>query len=209
MTVAVWILVAACGVAAGTLALPRTGLRGHYFTNLTRSGTPVAVIIDESISTDTLDNGTAGVWPAFSVEWTGAIVIDEPGSYQFSTLSDDGSELEVDDRIVVDNGGRHGPQEASGRLTLAAGIHPIRLRYEQAGGGFALALNYARGEDRLAAIPSSKLLPDPITYRAYRIRRADSDRRGDPRRAAVGRGVARSVAAGPAGVAGTSNRSDP
>ena len=59
VTVAVWILVAACGVAAGTLALPRTGLRGHYFTNLTRSGTPVAVIIDESISTDTLDNGTA------------------------------------------------------------------------------------------------------------------------------------------------------
>jgi hypothetical protein len=172
VTVAAWILVAACGAAIGRLALPRTGLRGHYFTNLTRSGEPVAVVVDQSISTDTLDNGTAGVWPAFSVEWTGAIVIDEPGAYQFSTLSDDGSELEVDDRIVVQNGGLHGPQEASGRITLAAGIHPIRLRYEQAGGGFALALSYGRGDDRLAPIPSSSLLPDPISYEAYRVRQA-------------------------------------
>ena len=172
MTVAVWIVVAAGGAAIGRLALPRTGLLGHYFTNLTRSGEPVAVVVDKSISTDTLDNGTAGVWPSFSVEWTGAIVIDEPGEYQFSTLSDDGSELELDDRIVVQNGGRHGPQEASGRITLAAGIHAIRLRYEQDGGGFALALNYGRGDDRLAPIPSSILLPDPISYGAYRIRRA-------------------------------------
>jgi len=171
LAVAVWILVAAVGLAIGRLALPRTGLRGHYFTNLTRSGEPVAVVVDDSISTDTLDNGTAGVWTAFSAEWTGALLIDEPGSYQFSTISDDGSELEIDDQLIVRNGGRHGPQEASGRMTLAAGIHPIRLRYEQDGGGFALALNYARGDDRLAPIPSSRLLPDPTTYARYRIRR--------------------------------------
>lgn len=171
VTVAVWILIAAGGAAAGRTALPRTGLRGHYFTNLTRSGAPVAVTVDESISTETLDNGTAGVWPAYSVEWVGAIVIDTPGTYRFSTLSDDGSELEVSDQVVVRNGGLHGPQEASGQIALAAGIHAIRLRYEQAGGGFALALKYARGDDRLAPIPSSILLPDPITYGAYRIRR--------------------------------------
>src|SRR4029453_5279531 len=135
------------------------------------SGEPIAVIIDEAITTDTLDNGTARVWPGFSAEWTGALGIDEPGDYRFSTVSDDGSELEVDDQLVVQNGGRHGPQEASGRMTLAAGFHPIRLRYEQAGGGFALSLNYAHGDDRLAPIPSSRLLPDPITDAPDPIRR--------------------------------------
>jgi hypothetical protein len=172
VTVAVWILLAAAGAAIGRFALPPTGLRGHYFTNLTRSGEPVVVTIDESISTDTLDNGTAGVWPAFSVEWTGAIVIDEPGTYRFSTLSDDGSELEVADQIVVRNGGLHGPQEVSGRIDLAAGIHPLRLRYEQAGGGFALALNYARGGEPLLPVPASRLLPDAISIGEYRVRRA-------------------------------------
>ncbi|MBY0493957.1 MAG: hypothetical protein K2Y23_07055 [Cyanobacteria bacterium] len=172
LTVAVWVLVAAGGAAMGRLALPRTGLRGHYYTNLTRSGAPVAVTIDESIATDTLDNGTAGVWPAFSVEWTGAIVIDDGGSYQFATISDDGSELEIADRVVVSNGGLHGPQQAAGTIDLAAGVHPIRLRYEQAGGGFALELKYARDDAPLSAIPASRLIPDQMSYREYRVRRA-------------------------------------
>ena len=171
VTVAVWIVVAAGGAAIGGIALPRTGLRGHYFTNLTRSGDPVAVTIDQSISTDTLDNGTAGIWPAFSVEWTGVIVIDQQATYQFSTVSDDGSELEVADQIVVRNGGLHGAQEATGSMTLPAGIHPIRLRYEQDGGAFALSLNYARAGAPLAAIPATVLLPDPMSYAELRIRR--------------------------------------
>ena len=86
---------------AGSLAVPRSGLRGHYYTNLTRSGTPIAVAIDQSLSTDTLDNGTAGVWPSYSVEWTGYLVIDAAGIYEFCDVSDDGSELEVADQIVV------------------------------------------------------------------------------------------------------------
>jgi hypothetical protein len=172
VTVAVWVVVAAAGAAIGRLALPRPGLRAHYFTNLTRSGTPDVVTIDESISTDTLDNGTAGVWPAFSVEWTGAIVIDTADTYQFSTVSDDGSELEVADQVVVRNGGSHGAQEATGRISLPAGIHPIRLRYEQLGGGFALSVNWARGDQAVSAIPSAVLLPDPISYNALRVRRA-------------------------------------
>ncbi|HEX6164267.1 MAG TPA: PA14 domain-containing protein [Vicinamibacterales bacterium] len=172
VTIAVWILVAVAGAAAGGFALPPAGLRGHYYTNLTRSGPPVAIVIDQSITTDTLDNGTAGVWPAFSVEWTGAIYIDKPGAYRFATVSDDGSQLEVSDRLVVDNGGRHGPQEAVGQITLAAGIHPFRVRYEQAGGGFVLELKFAREDAPLVTIPSSVLMPEPMSYAAYRLRRA-------------------------------------
>ncbi len=62
---ATWLLIAAGGAALGRLAVPPTGVRGHYFTNLTRSGTPIVVTIDQSLSTDTLDNGTAGVWPSY------------------------------------------------------------------------------------------------------------------------------------------------
>ncbi len=152
--------------------LPPTGVRGHYFTNLTRSGTPIAVTIDQSLSTDTLDNGTAGVWPSYSVEWSGFLVIDEAGTYEFSTLSDDGSELEVADRIVVSNGGLHGPQEARGSIALDAGVHPFKLRYEQAGGGFTLAVRYARAGGPLVDIPASRLLPDAMSYTEYRLRRA-------------------------------------
>lgn len=166
------LLVGVGGAALGRLADPPTGVRGHYFTNLTRSGSPIVVTIDHSLSTDTLDNGTAGVWPSYSVEWSGFLVIDEADTYEFSTLSDDGSELEVADRIVVSNGGLHGPQEARGTIALGAGVHPLKLRYEQAGGGFALAVRFARAGQRMMDIPPSRLLPDAMSYTEYRLRRA-------------------------------------
>lgn len=172
VTLATWLLIAAGGAALGSLAVPPTGVRGHYFTNLTRSGTPIVVTIDQSLSTDTLDNGTAGVWPSYSVEWSGFLVIDAADTYEFFTLSDDGSELEVAERIVVRNGGLHGPQEARGNIALDAGVHPFKLRYEQAGGGFALAVRYARAGGRLVDIPASRLLPDAISHTEYRLRRA-------------------------------------
>ena len=43
--IAACILMGVAGAAAGRLAAPRAGLRGHYYTNLTRSGTPIAVTI--------------------------------------------------------------------------------------------------------------------------------------------------------------------
>jgi hypothetical protein len=168
--VAAILLIAAGGAALGRMTLPRAGLRGHYFTNLTRSGRPVAVTIDRSLSTDTLDNGTAGVWSAYSVEWTGYLMVETSGAYEFATISDDGSELEVADQIVVRNVGLHGPQEAVGRIQLAAGVHPIRLRYEQAGGGFALSVRYGLEGLPRSDIPPDVLLPDHMSSAAFRAR---------------------------------------
>jgi hypothetical protein len=172
LALAACLVIAAGGAAVGQLALPRQGLRGHYYTNLTRTGPPVAIAIDRSLSTDTLDNGTAGVWPAYAVEWTGLLIVDRAADYEFAVTSDDGSELEIDDRVVVANGGLHAAQEARGSIHLDAGVHPIRLRYEQAGGDFALEVRYGVAGEPLAPLPASRLTPDGITYRAYRLRRA-------------------------------------
>lgn len=155
------------GFALGGLTLPHPGPRGDYDDNLTRTGAPVATAIDESISTDTLDNGTAGVWESFSVEWAGAIVIPRSGRYRFATISDDGSELEIDRRTIVHSGGQHGPQQANGTIAPAAGVHAIRVRYEQDGGGFARTILSAREQAPLQPISSSLLLPDPVTTTQY------------------------------------------
>ena len=160
------------GAAVGRMAMPHAGLRGHYYSNLTRSGDPIAVTIDRSLSTDTLDNGVAGVWSVYSVDWRGFIVVLDADTYEFQTISDDGSELEVAGEVVVRNGGLHGPQEARGTIHLPRGVHPIRLRYEQAGGGFALSVTYARAGHPLEEIPASRLLPGGMSLGAYQLRRA-------------------------------------
>lgn len=172
VTVAAWLLMATGGWAVGGLGSPATGLRGAYFTNLTRSGTPIKVVVDSSPSTESLDHQRVWLPPAYSVEWSGFLVIDATGTYEFATISDDGSELEVADKVVVRNPGPHGPQEARGVIPLPAGIHTFRVRYQQLGGGFALSLKYGLQGKPLRTIAPLVVLPDAMPYAEYRIRRA-------------------------------------
>lgn len=66
---------------------------------------------------------------AFGVIYQGYLRVDEDGVYGFSTLSDDGSMLYVDDIPVVDNDGRHSPIEKGGAVPLQKGFHKITVKY--------------------------------------------------------------------------------
>jgi len=79
----------------------------------------------------------------FAAEIFGQIEIEQPGQYTFYALSNDGSRLYLDDRLVVNNDGEHGAEERSGVINLSAGRHRIRAAYFQAGGGMLLKVSYA------------------------------------------------------------------
>jgi hypothetical protein len=63
--------------------------------------------------------------------------------YNFSTASDDGSQLFIDNRVVVDNGGPHGLTTRSGSIRLDAGSHTLELRYVQFAAVSALDWSWA------------------------------------------------------------------
>lgn len=65
----------------------------------------------------------------FGFRFTGFIRIDQEGDYQFFLTSDDGSRLSLDGAIVVDNDGAHPPETKSGKVRLAAGLHPVEILY--------------------------------------------------------------------------------
>lgn len=66
---------------------------------------------------------------AFGVIYNGYINIDQDGMYGFSTISDDGSMIYIDDTPVVDNDGRHSAIEKSGSVPLQKGFHTITIKY--------------------------------------------------------------------------------
>ncbi|MFD0748978.1 family 20 glycosylhydrolase [Mucilaginibacter calamicampi] len=66
---------------------------------------------------------------SFGVIYSGYLRADEDGVYGFSTLSDDGSMLYIDDVPVVDNDGRHSPLEKGGAVPLQKGFHKITIKY--------------------------------------------------------------------------------
>lgn len=67
----------------------------------------------------------------FAIEYTGKFWISKPGRYRWLLTSDDGSQLYIDDQLVVNNDGIHGPADVSGTVVLGVGAHRIRVPYFQ------------------------------------------------------------------------------
>ncbi|MGA8493188.1 MAG: PA14 domain-containing protein, partial [Terriglobales bacterium] len=71
----------------------------------------------------------------YSVRWDGFVQAAQAGTYTFSTSSDDGVRLWIDDRQVIDDWGIHPAQTDRATVTFAANSrHRIRMEYFQAGG---------------------------------------------------------------------------
>ncbi len=66
---------------------------------------------------------------------TGYIDIPADGIYTFALLSDDGSYLKIDGKMVVDNDGEHSPREIIGQHAMRKGLHPVYARYFDHNGG--------------------------------------------------------------------------
>jgi len=78
-----------------------------------------------------------------AAKWTGLLKVDTTGSYTFTTTSDDGSFLWIDDNLVVNNGGLHGPESQDATLTLQSGYHRIRVEFFENSGGALCTAKYA------------------------------------------------------------------
>ena len=69
----------------------------------------------------------------FGVTYEGCFNVAADGKYIFSTQSDDGSVVFIDDQLVVDNDGKHSLYEQPGEVLLQKGMHKFTLKYFEAG----------------------------------------------------------------------------
>jgi len=72
------------------------------------------------------------------LKFNGYIFIPETGNYTFSTLSDDGSKLFIDDELIVNNDNIHWANEAYGAAKLEKGFHKLNISYFDLTGGTIL-----------------------------------------------------------------------
>ncbi|BAX79979.1 GH92 family glycosyl hydrolase [Labilibaculum antarcticum] len=78
----------------------------------------------------------------FGLVFSGFIKVAHDGVYSFSTTSDDGSKLLINDHLVVDNDMSHGAITATGRVALKKGFHTYRLSYFEDYEGESLAWSW-------------------------------------------------------------------
>lgn len=159
----------------GTTVVIPSGLRGsiYYIPHNTvaipkfAKLKPAGTIYTPSLNVPPQDfkEGFPGVskrFEWFAIDYTGRFWIDNPGTYNFSLLSDDGAWLYIDGQLTVDNGGQHAPIEKSGTIYLRGGIHDIRVAYFQ-GPKFqvALVLRVAGPGERLRIFSTDEFKPPP------------------------------------------------
>jgi len=115
-------------------------------------GIPVSTGISSS-----LDLGQFGRAMKFGVRFEGYIEVEVDGFYRFAVESDDGAVLRIDDEVVVDNDGNHGPQSVIGHIPLRRGLHKFSLRYYQSEGGAALSVGWADEDGELQPLAGPAL----------------------------------------------------
>ena len=128
----------------GTTVVIPSGLRGEVYSIRRYSShlpdfakrKPMGVVYTSSLNVppQSFEQGFPGVtkrseW--FAIDYTGRFWIEKPGAYRFDLTSDDGSKLYIDRELVVDNDGAHPPVTKFTTVTLAGGIHRIRVSYFQ------------------------------------------------------------------------------
>jgi hypothetical protein len=87
--------------------------------------------------------------------------IPRDGAYTFRLTSDDGSRLFVDEELVIDHDGLHGPDPKDGTAQLSAGYHSLRIDHFERTGGQQLTLAWRPPDAAdFAVVPNSVLSTD-------------------------------------------------
>lgn len=141
-----------------------TGLYGEYFNRKDFTERELSRI-DATVD---FDWGSGSPDPSiieytFSVRWTGWIQAPATGTYTFTTLSDDGVRLWVNNILVIDNWTEHAATEDSGSISLEADQkYDITLEYYEHTGDAVIKLFWQPPGQSREIIPQERLYPRNI-----------------------------------------------
>jgi hypothetical protein len=144
------------------MMLAGDGLLAQYFDEIDLTSPVAQTFVDPVVNfpNDALGadaDGRVASDDNYSIRWTGWVLVDEPGPWQFKTLSNDGVRLWVNDTQLIDRWNQHVVATDTGNITLSAGWHPIRLEYFQQNGTAHIELRYSGPGRSEIVIPQNHL----------------------------------------------------
>jgi hypothetical protein len=112
-----------------------------------------------TLATGLFDISMREVNDNFAFVFNGKIECLKDGKYSFTVSSDDGSQLFINGKMIVDNDGVHGNQAKAGSIELTKGKHDIEVKYFELAGGEILSVSWSGPGFKNK--PLSKTAPKP------------------------------------------------
>jgi hypothetical protein len=144
---------------AEKLKNPKPGIEWKYYEpngDVSLESIQNSPVKKEGITTD-ISEKVKQRQEKYALQFNGYIKIDKDGIYNFSTASDDGSKLFIDDEEIVNNDGEHGNMKVSGKAALKKGYHKLKVTYFDGGGVNNLKVLWSANDDEEVIIPASLL----------------------------------------------------
>ncbi len=142
-------------IPVSNLFLPpvtNNGLLGSYYPNAAWEGVPSIIQVDPFIHF--YFHNTPLPRP-YTVEWVGKLQISKSGTYELGLESIDGSQLYIDNSLLLDN---QTPNQYQGKtIDLTEGLHPIKIRFSDLTGSTHINLFWKPPDSELQNIPSEVL----------------------------------------------------
>ncbi|HEX5596940.1 MAG TPA: family 16 glycoside hydrolase [Micromonosporaceae bacterium] len=110
--------------------------------------------------------GDFGINDFFISHVLGYLNVPQDGEYTFRLISDDGSRLLIDDKVVIDHDGLHAAEPKDGSVHLTAGYHSLFIEHFENGGEEQITLAWKTpGASNFVLVPNSVLSTDADVVR--------------------------------------------
>ncbi len=88
----------------------------------------------------------------YGLVYTGYLKIPETNVYQFQLTSDDGSLFRIGGKSLI-NDGLHAMETKIMNIALEKGLHPVEIKFFQAGGDDGLTISWKIGDESMTEVP--------------------------------------------------------
>jgi beta-glucosidase len=129
------------------------GLLASYYNSTDLQGAPVVTRVDAVVDFDWGAGSPAPgvVADGFSVRWLGNLTVPSSGTYELSTLSDDGVRVWIGGQLLIDNWTDHGPEVDARNVYLNADQpYSLQIEYYESTGGATIRLSCFNAATALA-----------------------------------------------------------
>ena len=121
------------------------GLKAEYFNNEYMKGKSVVTRIDKQIDFNWGQNSPDKKIQVdrFSARWTGKLIAPKTGRIRIGVKSNDGGYLYIDNKLIVNNWGMHGPLLRTTEIDVVKGkLYDIKIEYNEVGNNAMVSLNW-------------------------------------------------------------------